>query len=278
MAAGMVSEEQAAVIVRGVDALPGRAPPRRRAPPDRPRRRARPGRAARLPTGSSRSSPPRSPKPTSCRPCSGRKRSRRSRAGSPCPTTGTACATAGSPCPATSARCSSRPCWRSTHPSTATHSGTPQGLGHAFCEYVTRYPIDRLPKAGGVDATVVVTMTLENLTGTSEAARDARHRRPDHRRPGPQARLRGRHHPDRPQRTIRGPRPGPRPTLPHQGPTDRHRPPRQALHRRRLRLARRDVPRPPQHAVEPEAARPPSPTAGCCARGTTPTPTTRSTR
>jgi len=47
------------------------------------------------------------------------------------------------------------------------HSGTPRGLGHAFCEYVTRYPIDRLPQAGGVDATVVVTMTLENLLGDS---------------------------------------------------------------------------------------------------------------
>ena len=49
------------------------------------------------------------------------------------------------------------------------HSGTPKGLGHAFCEYVTRYPIDRLPQAGGVDATVVVTMTLENLLGDSQA-------------------------------------------------------------------------------------------------------------
>jgi hypothetical protein len=47
------------------------------------------------------------------------------------------------------------------------HSGTPTGLGHAFCEYVTRYPLDRLPQAGGVDATVVVTMTLENLLGDS---------------------------------------------------------------------------------------------------------------
>jgi hypothetical protein len=26
------------------------------------------------------------------------------------------------------------------------HSGTPKGLGHAFCEYVTRYPVDRLPR------------------------------------------------------------------------------------------------------------------------------------
>ncbi len=50
------------------------------------------------------------------------------------------------------------------------HSGTPKGLGHAFCEYVTRYPVDRLPRAGGVDATVVVTMTLENLLGTQPSA------------------------------------------------------------------------------------------------------------
>ena len=52
--------------------------------------------------------------------------------------------------------------------STWGYTGTPKGLGHAFCEYVTRYPVDRLPQAGGVDATVVVTMTLENLLGDSE--------------------------------------------------------------------------------------------------------------
>ena len=40
---------------------------------------------------------------------------------------------------------------------------TPAGLGHAFCEYVTRYPLDRLPHAGGVDATLVVTMTMDTL-------------------------------------------------------------------------------------------------------------------
>ncbi len=50
------------------------------------------------------------------------------------------------------------------------HSGTPKGLGHAFSEYVTRYPIDRLPKAGGVDATVVVTMTLDQLEGRLDAS------------------------------------------------------------------------------------------------------------
>ena len=50
------------------------------------------------------------------------------------------------------------------------HTGTPRGLGHAFSEYVTRYPIDALPKAGGVDATVVVTMTLDQLEGRLEAS------------------------------------------------------------------------------------------------------------
>ena len=69
------------------------------------------------------------------------------------------------------------------------HSGTPKGLGHAFCEYVTRYPVDRLPQAGGVDATVVVTMTLENLLGDSQTPGAAGHRGPDHRRPGPPAGL-----------------------------------------------------------------------------------------
>ena len=38
-------------------------------------------------------------------------------------------------------------------------------LGQAFCEYIERFPTDRLPTAGGVNATVVVTMTLETLEG-----------------------------------------------------------------------------------------------------------------
>jgi len=48
------------------------------------------------------------------------------------------------------------------------HSATHAGLGHAFCEYVERYPTDRLPQAGGVNATVVVRMTMESLLGDSE--------------------------------------------------------------------------------------------------------------
>jgi len=43
-------------------------------------------------------------------------------------------------------------------------------LGAAFCEYVVRYPVDLLPEAGGVSATVVVTMTLDALTGGLQVA------------------------------------------------------------------------------------------------------------
>ena len=43
-------------------------------------------------------------------------------------------------------------------------------LGEAFLEYVETYPTDRLPHAGGVAATVVVTMTLETLLGGLKAA------------------------------------------------------------------------------------------------------------
>ncbi|MEJ7831386.1 MAG: DUF222 domain-containing protein [Nocardioides sp.] len=45
-----------------------------------------------------------------------------------------------------------------------------QRLGRAFCEYVERYPTDALPKAGGVSAMVVVTMTLDSLLGGLAAA------------------------------------------------------------------------------------------------------------
>ena len=41
----------------------------------------------------------------------------------------------------------------------------PERLGRAFCEWIERYPTNRLPSAGGVSATVVVTIPLETLTG-----------------------------------------------------------------------------------------------------------------
>ncbi len=130
------------------------------------------------------------------------------------------------------------------------HSGTPKGLGHAFCEYVTRYPADRLPQAGGVDATVVVTMTLDNLLGDSHTPALLDTGDPI---TADQARklaceagiipmvLGGKSEILDQGRSKRF----------HTGTTDRDRPPRPALHQPRLRLARRDVPRPPQHPLEP---------------------------
>ena len=43
-------------------------------------------------------------------------------------------------------------------------------MGQAFQEYLETYPANALPKAGGVNATVVVTMTLETLLGGVQAA------------------------------------------------------------------------------------------------------------
>jgi len=43
-------------------------------------------------------------------------------------------------------------------------------LGAALCEYIAGYPADRLPEAGGVNATVVVTMPLDTLLGGLKAA------------------------------------------------------------------------------------------------------------
>jgi hypothetical protein len=48
---------------------------------------------------------------------------------------------------------------------------TAHRMGQAFQEYIESYPADALPKAGGVNATVVVTMTLETLLGGLKAAR-----------------------------------------------------------------------------------------------------------
>ena len=46
----------------------------------------------------------------------------------------------------------------------------PERMGRALREYIERYPIDRLPHAGGLAATVVVTMSLETLMGGLKAA------------------------------------------------------------------------------------------------------------
>jgi Domain of unknown function (DUF222) len=46
----------------------------------------------------------------------------------------------------------------------------PERMGRAFCELIERVPANRLPKTGGVSATIVVTMTLETLEGRLQRA------------------------------------------------------------------------------------------------------------
>ena len=79
----------------------------------------------------------------------------------------------------------------------------PQRLGRAFLEYVERYPASATPDAGGVAATVVVTMSLDSLLG-GDARSHPRHRRRDLRGPGPPPGLRGRRHPGRARRRRPG--------------------------------------------------------------------------
>ena len=131
------------------------------------------------------------------------------------------------------------------------HSGTPKGLGHAFCEYVTRYPTDRLPKAGGVDATIVVTMTLENLLGDSQTPAVLDTGDPI---TADQARKLACEAGIIPMVLgweVQDPRPRPPQTALRPLPADRDPTPRPALHSTRMRLARSPVPRPPQHPLEP---------------------------
>ena len=48
---------------------------------------------------------------------------------------------------------------------------TPERLGQAFAELIQRYPAKALPKAGGLNATVVVLMSYETLMGGLKAAK-----------------------------------------------------------------------------------------------------------
>ena len=126
---------------------------------------------------------------------------------------------------------------------------TAHRMGLAFQEYLETYPADALPKAGGVNATVVVTMTLETLLGGLKAAQLDTGEKITAGRSPPDG-LPSRDHPGRPRREVEGPRPRPHTPLPLRDPTHRrhHRPRR--LHRRGLRLATRHVPSAPPHALE----------------------------
>ena len=46
----------------------------------------------------------------------------------------------------------------------------PERMGRAFCEFIERYPADRVPDAGGTSATAVVIIPLETLMGGLKAA------------------------------------------------------------------------------------------------------------
>jgi hypothetical protein len=48
---------------------------------------------------------------------------------------------------------------------------SPERMGQAFAEYVHRYPTDKLPHAGGLNATVVVLLDYDSLVGGLKAAR-----------------------------------------------------------------------------------------------------------
>lgn len=59
---------------------------------------------------------------------------------------------------------------RATEGAGAPRRPSPEALGRAFAELIERYPVDRLPKTGGVNATVVVTLDLDVLLGRLEHA------------------------------------------------------------------------------------------------------------
>ena len=64
----------------------------------------------------------------------------------------------------------------------------PERMGRAFAEFIERYPADEIPNAGGVAATIVVTIGSRDPPGWVEG-RDAGHRGEDLRGHGPPARL-----------------------------------------------------------------------------------------
>ena len=59
---------------------------------------------------------------------------------------------------------------RASHGPLGERLPTPERLGQAFTELIQRYPAKKLPKAGGLNATVVVLMPLETLMGGLKAA------------------------------------------------------------------------------------------------------------
>ncbi len=127
---------------------------------------------------------------------------------------------------------------------------THERLGQAFAEYVARYPADKLPHAGGINATVVVTMDLSTLLGGLKSATiDTGGHLVGRRRPP--ARVRGRDRPDGPRRRLPPPRRRTTPPLPHRTPTPGTGRDAEALPTPHLRRPGLAVPRPPPDPLDP---------------------------
>jgi hypothetical protein len=207
------------------------------------RARPRPGRAAPARPARPRSRRPRDRRSPELRPSNGRKPSPRKPAGSASPTTDTASATAGSPSPPPSGAMLKQAVLGLRRPE------TPPPLRHpprARARVLrVRHPLPHRPAPPGrrVDATVVVTMTLENPARRQPHPGAVGHRRPDHPPPSQEAR------PVRPGSSRWSSAGSPRsstsaaasacttPTADRDPTRDQH-----CTHRR-MRMARRDVPR-----------------------------------
>ncbi len=127
---------------------------------------------------------------------------------------------------------------------------TPERLGQAFGEYVSRYPLDKLPHAGGINATVVVTMELDTLLGGLRAASidtGTRLSAGAARRLACEAGI----IPAVLDTKSRAPRPRPQGPLPHRDPTPRARDHPTALPEPRLHHPRLALPRPSHETLEP---------------------------
>ena len=76
----------------------------------------------------------------------------------------------------------------------------PERMGRAFMELIERISAKDLPKVGGRDATIVVTIDLDTLLGRLREGQRPRHRGTHQPRRCPQTRL---HRPDHPRRPRR---------------------------------------------------------------------------
>ena len=128
---------------------------------------------------------------------------------------------------------------------------TPVRHGIALTQLIETYPAEKLPKTGGCSATVVVTITLEQLLADLDHAGRLHpgHRRTHHRSRSTTSRLHRRDHPGRPRRQEPAPRRRPQTPAAHRVDAPSHGGARRRLHRAGLRNTSRPLPRPPRQTV-----------------------------